>query len=568
MHASLLLLASLTVAGPGPGPKIAGPCRLMVLTVGVNDYSAYTSLRVQYAGYDRPYRLMSLGSAEKDAQRFARHLASTWKCQTEPHVEILTGAEATGTNVIERLQVMQKVAADYVVLYFASHGGPFGQVPGQPVQDFALPLSPSPNCVRAQSLAELVSLSCALTGRRIKSLLDQVQARRQLLVMDAGIGGLGSIFLAGLAERNPLGADLAGQSRAIISTRGPAPENDNGGFLTTALLDSALAGAIRDDLQDEPKGALTQLLNARVAQLEPAGTGFGPTVFYERDLLPLLSTLQSNADTLPTRGTGAAGPGPAKPAGRPLGVGNYALIVGTGEYEASNQWRRLANPVMDAAALDSVLRTRYGFSTFLLTNPTKREFQLGIKALRERVGSDSQSQVLVFVAGHGLYDQKSGSGALVHRDSKATGEDEFLDSYTPFPFFASMANALASRHVLVVLDVCFGGLFSGQLRDAGHRGDEQAYAGLSVQEYAGRALVYRTRQYLTSGGKEYVPDGRPGYHSPFASRILEALRRGATSGRFVSVVQLRAAAEDLTPQPRAGGFGDDEPGSDFVLLPN
>lgn len=65
-----------------------------------------------------------------------------------------------------------------------------------------------------------------------------------------------------------------------------------------------------------------------------------------------------------------------------------------------------------------------------------------------------------------------------------------------------------------------------------------------------------------------MPDGRPGYHSPFASRVLDALRRGATSGHFISIVQLRAAAEDLTPEPRAGGFGEDEPGSDFVLLPN
>lgn len=467
MRHTLLLLAGLTAAGPGPGPKVASPCRLMVLTVGVNDYSGYTDLRVQYAGHAQSGHLMSLGSAEKDAQRFARHLASTWKCQEEPHVEILTGAEATGTKVIRRLQDMQRVAADYVVLYFASHGGPFNVVPGQPVQDFALPLSPSPNCVHARSLTELVSLSCALTGRRIKSLLDQLQARRQLLVRDAGIGGLGSIFLAGLAERNPLGADLAGQSRAIISTRGPAPENEDGGLLTSALLDSALAGAIRDDLQDEPKGALTQLLNARVAQLDPAGAGFGPTVFYERDLLPLLSTMQTTAESLPSRETGAAGPGPARPAVRPLGVGNYALIVGTGEYEATNQWRRLANPVADAAALDSILRTRYGFNTILLTNTPP---STSSSWASRRSGSDSQSQVLVFVAGHGLYDEKSGSGALVHRDSKSTAEDEFLDSYTTFPFFASMTNALAARHVLVVLDVCFGGLFSGQLRDQGTAG--------------------------------------------------------------------------------------------------
>jgi hypothetical protein len=560
MSASLLLLAGLLAAGPGPK---TGPCRLAVLTIGVDDYSGYTALRVDYAGGEGGSRLMSLGSAELDARRFARHLAATWNCGGEPHIEVLTDREATGPNVIARLTALQQVAADYVVIYVASHGGPFSNVPGQSAQDFALPLAPSPACAATRTLADLVRQSCALTGRRIKSLLDQLQARRQLLVMDAGIGGLGSIFLAGLAERNPLGASLAGQSRAIISTRRPAMETPEGGLLTTALLDSSLATAIRADLQGEPSGSLTELLDARAGR----GRSFGPTVYYERDLLPLLSAVQAARESVPSRGTGVAGPPATTTARRPLGLGNYALIVGTGEFVAAGQWRPLANPVSDAAALDSVLRSRYGFKTIHLTNPTKREFQLGIKALREQVGTDSASQVLIFVAGHGLYDETSGSGALVHRDSKTTAEDEFLDSYTTFPFFASMANALATKHVLVVLDVCFGGLFNGRLGGSGHRGDPQQYAGLSAEEYAARALGYRTRQYLTSGGKEYVPDGRPGYHSPFASRLLEVLRRGATASRFISVVQLRAAVEDLVPQPRAGGFGEDEPGSDFVFLP-
>jgi hypothetical protein len=563
----LALLALSALASARPGPAAGGPCRLAVLSIGVNDYSGYRALRAAYAGDLNGGRLMSLGSAVLDAQRFARHLATTWRCGGEPKVVVLTDEDATGPNVVTQLRALQQTPADYVVIYVASHGGPLGPADAASAPDFVLPLYPTRDCRDAATLADLVRKECALTGRRIKSLLDQLQARRQLLVMDAGIGGLGSLFLAGLAERNPLAAALAGQSRAIISTRGPAPESPAGGLLTTTLLDSTLAAAIRDDLSAEPKGALDRLLGARLERLESNGARFGPTVYYERDLLPLLSSMQASIENLPSRGTGTAGPPPSAATPRPLGLGNYALIVGTSEFDAANQWRHLANPVPDAAALDSVLRSRYGFKTILLTNPTKREFQLGIKALRERIGSDSASQVLIFVAGHGLYDETSGSGALVHRDSKATAEDEFLDTYTTFPFFASMANALGSRHVLVMLDVCFGGLFSGQLGSAGHRGDEQVYAGLSAQEYAARALGYRTRQYLTSGGKEYVPDGRPGYHSPFASRLLELLRRGATSGRYVSLVQLRAAVEDLNPQPRAGGFGEDEPGSDIVLLP-
>src|SRR5437899_419980 len=79
-------------------------------------------------------------------------------------------------------------------------------------------------------------------------------------------------------------------------------------------------------------------------------------------------------------------------------------------------------------------------------------------------------------------------------------------------------------------------------------------------------LRYKTRQYFTSGGKEYVPDGRPGHHSPFAFRLIDALRRTSASGGILTLAQLKVAVERLDPQPRAGAFGDDEPGGDFLFV--
>ena len=43
-------------------------------------------------------------------------------------------------------------------------------------------------------------------------------------------------------------------------------------------------------------------------------------------------------------------------------------------------------------------------------------------------------------------------------------------------------------------------------------------------EYINRKLKLKTRKFLTSGGKEYVSDGRPGQHSPFVRKLLEAIR--------------------------------------------
>jgi hypothetical protein len=70
---------------------------------------------------------------------------------------------------------------------------------------------------------------------------------------------------------------------------------------------------------------------------------------------------------------------------------------------------------------------------------------------------------------------------------------------------------------------------------------------------------------MTSGGKNYVPDGRPGKHSPFASKLLEALRSYGGAYRVLTSAKIWMSVETAKPEPRFGTFGDNEPGSEFVF---
>jgi hypothetical protein len=79
-------------------------------------------------------------------------------------------------------------------------------------------------------------------------------------------------------------------------------------------------------------------------------------------------------------------------------------------------------------------------------------------------------------------------------------------------------------------------------------------------------MKHKSRLYLTSGGKEYVPDGRPGSHSPFAGRIIEALRKHAGQGQVLTINQLKSYLERITPVPMAGEFGNHEIGGDFIFV--
>ena len=92
------------------------------------------------------------------------------------------------------------------------------------------------------------------------------------------------------------------------------------------------------------------------------------------------------------------------------------------------------------------------------------------------------------------------------------------------------------------------------------------YAELSKPEFIKKKLKFKTRRYLTSGGKEYVPDGRPGHHSPFTRKLLEALRSYGGKDKILTVNELIFYIEKVDPQPRYGEFGDNDPGSDFIFI--
>jgi hypothetical protein len=112
------------------------------------------------------------------------------------------------------------------------------------------------------------------------------------------------------------------------------------------------------------------------------------------------------------------------------------------------------------------------------------------------------------------------------------------------------------------MDVCFGGTFDPVI--AKSRAAQASFETSEV-EFLVRKLSYRTRKYLTSGGKEYVSDGIPGKHSPFTLKLLEGLNEPG-SDRILTLNELKGFVEKLVPEPRFGSFGEDSNASDFVFV--
>ena len=238
---------------------------------------------------------------------------------------------------------------------------------------------------------------------------------------------------------------------------------------------------------------------------------------------------------------------------------DYALIFGTDEYD---EWNDLTNPVFDATTIAEELETMYGFEVELVLNPTLQTIQEKIYSLYEKSYMEND-QVLIFYAGHGQFNDLTKQGFLVPKDGKLN--DPIGSSYYSYANLRDMVDGIPAEHVMLILDACFGGTFDQDIARAGSRGQDAADLA-SNAEFIKRKLRFRSRVYLTSGGKVYVKDGRPGQHSPFARQYLEALRSYGGSNGILTKAELKGYMEVLDQMPRMGDFGTYEPGSDFLFI--
>lgn len=240
-----------------------------------------------------------------------------------------------------------------------------------------------------------------------------------------------------------------------------------------------------------------------------------------------------------------------------LARNDYALLFVTDKYD---NWTPLVNPIFDGRSIATELQNVYGFKVEIVENPSQ---DLIFRKLREYSERKYQplDQLLVFFAGHGYYDETFKEGYVVVKESMR--DDPGKTSYVSYNRLRNVINVIPCEHTMLMMDVCFGGTFDEALASAR---DVDVYKEVSQSEFIMRKLAVKTRKYLTSGGKTYVSDGIAGKHSPFAKRIIDAMRSlGGTDG-ILTLTELWPYVEKLNPEPKLGKFGDDAPGSEFVFI--
>jgi hypothetical protein len=259
----------------------------------------------------------------------------------------------------------------------------------------------------------------------------------------------------------------------------------------------------------------------------------------------------------------------ADTAGDPIDVKggkNYALIFAGDEYK---HWPKLCNAESDARKIADILRDEYGFivDPCIGADYTNNRF---FDKVREYRNKDFQpnDQLLIYIAGHGAKIEQK--GYLVATDSLSSTEsinDQIKSYYSLAELHDDMEKtALRCRHVFLVLDTCFGGMFDfDTATNQASRGRDDELTPMPKAALVARKMQHRCCAYLASVGRHTASDGQCGEHSPFAKPLI-AMLDAAKPGDVLTIPHWFVAVDSDETDPRNGLLRGSESGGDFVFI--
>ena len=168
----------------------------------------------------------------------------------------------------------------------------------------------------------------------------------------------------------------------------------------------------------------------------------------------------------------------------------YALLIGVNEYD-DKTIDQLDQPISDALKFKEVLQNNYTFdeeNIKVLENPSRTDIIESFDQLSTVI--NEQDNLLIFYAGHGIWDEGLQQGYWLPRDSKKTSKAAWLSNGT----IRDYIGGIKSKNTLLIADACFsGGIFKSRS---------------VTSKYQGILELYKlpSRKAMTSGNMKTVPD--------------------------------------------------------------
>ena len=231
----------------------------------------------------------------------------------------------------------------------------------------------------------------------------------------------------------------------------------------------------------------------------------------------------------------------------------YALLIGVSDYGDGAITDLGGLPTKDAKDLSNVLINKYNFErenvVILNNSPKANDIIKEFSKLKKKV--TSKDNLLVFYAGHGVYDEVSQVGHWLPSDADMEYELNLISNSQVVDFLKS----IQSKHTLLISDACFSGsIFKTRSFEKSPKSVQKKYE-------------LTSRKAITSGTLKTVPN-----KSMFLKYLLKRLENN--TNMYLSARQLFDRIEEPVMNnspntPQYGtiyGIGDE--GGDFIFIKN
>jgi hypothetical protein len=579
LTALLLVLTGERHSAPvraGAATDVPRTGNLYVLSIGINAYPQGSNiLRLHFAVAD----------AQGVSEAFStKEVGNVYK---KVEVKTLLDSDATLAGIRSALEHLIEVCKpeDVVIFYFAGDGWPTEA--GVDPNAHSAPRTASnfnflvfDSSSKDPSLRSWASARNPFTAHELSLLLLSIQAQRQIVIIDSSDATAAFDSLsAALNSDSVFTLRNTGRRFALFGVEGMGLEDAalGHGLMTYTLLKAMQGGADPDH-----KGFITEadlegymMSHMNFMNVQTASQLTEQLISFS-DLRGLCLSAADNAHncngsygydpgvkiTDETRGQGPRKPSAAQEAAD-RGT-DYALILAGDTYD---HWPKLSNPIYDARTLREELIQNFGYANeniIFRENPTEKDIYDGLKEFLHR-SFGKNDRLFIYVAGHGYMDD-FGVGFLIVRDSLLPAEEPNHSPGLDLSRFRSMVFELPVPHILLVLDVCYGGSFKGHDSPPEYR-VEHIDTPPSLDRLIANKMEHPSRFYIASGGLREAFDGQPGRHSPFARTFLKTLRDYGGPEHIIDMGKLDGAVYGLCPHPYTGTFGAQQEGGDFIFIP-
>jgi hypothetical protein len=217
------------------------------------------------------------------------------------------------------------------------------------------------------------------------------------------------------------------------------------------------------------------------------------------------------------------------------------------------EWLPLRFPVRDAQSLSRVLNERYYITDNIELyneNATKAGILKRLDLLAQELRPEDS--VFIYYAGHGHLDSATDMGFWIPQDA---GTDVYSQAnWLPNAQIRALIGRMKARHVVLVSDSCFSGDILNTARGT---------VPVITQEYFKNAYARRSRQVLTSGASESVPD-----ESHFSRALIRTLQENTKPylDPFMIFGEIRLSQVATTPLFGTLSGTDHQDGGSYIFF--